>query len=253
MQDIQRNTTKGRGIMASDFLTDSSWASTEDYMKHLMQTRYDFGPFNYVQTEMSNTTGRYSLYLITNGNNSTYQQVVSDKDPGPKFVAISNSDLDRPFNKVTNGNSTFRALFDEYETTLDKQRLVDGIVSLLQNKTENYPDNTLAEFMKKDLGDLAVRGVSRLNAHYFGYWSKAHTRTSTIILVDHNDNVEYYEYNLTTYRLNGSGAVEPLEWTMNSFKFKLNPLYKNDSNRLVMFGSANFVLLIFATIFSLFN
>lgn len=249
MQDISRNTTKGRGIVASDFLIDSSWQNTDHYMKHLMTTRYDFGPFNYVQTEMSNETGRYSLYLISNGNNSTYTQIISDKNLGPNYFAISNSDYERPFSKVKNGNATFKALLEEYEKTLDKAKLVDGIIALLQSTTENYPDLTLAEFMKKDPQDPAVHGVSRLNANYYGYWAKGHTRTSTLILVDYQDNVEYYEYNLTNYRINQSGSVDPDDWAMNSFKFKLKPLYKNSGVRLV---PGNIMPLIIASLLTVF-
>ena len=76
MQSVERNTTKGRGIITSDYLLNSSWPNTEAYMEHLMSTRYNFGPFNYVQVEMSNITGRYSLYLITNGKDIPYQKVV---------------------------------------------------------------------------------------------------------------------------------------------------------------------------------
>jgi uncharacterized protein with NRDE domain len=75
MQNINRTTTKGRGIIASDFLIDSSWPNTDTYMQHLMTTRYDFGPFNYIQAEMSNLTGRYSIYHITNGKDIPYQKV----------------------------------------------------------------------------------------------------------------------------------------------------------------------------------
>lgn len=254
MQSINRNTTKGRGIIASDFLLDSSWPSTDVYMQHLMQTRFDFGPFNYVQTEMSNTTGRYSLYLISNGDNSTYRQVISGQDFGPSLFAISNSPLERPFNKVVNGNSSLQALLEDYKSNSDKQKLVDGILAILQNTTENYPDYTLAEYMRKSVDDPAVRGVSRIKGDYYGYWAKGHTRTSTIILVDYNDNVEYYEYNLTNYKINSSGAVEPIQWSMNSFSFKLKPLYekyRDDTNSGVAIKSTRcfFIALIAAIIF----
>lgn len=246
MQTITRNTTKGRGIIASDFLIDSSWPSSEEYMQHLMTTRLDFGPFNYVQVEMSNKTGRYSLYLISNSDDSPYQRVISDEDFGPHYFAISNSDLTRPFNKVVNGNRTFRNLVEAYAEHANKQRLVEGILGLLQDTTENFPDPTLAEFMRKDPSDMAVRGVSRINGNYFGYWSRAHTRTSTVIMVDYNDNVEYYEYNLTSFMINASGYVEPGEWVLNSFKFKLKPLYEkftDETNSGVRIQSSILVVL----------
>lgn len=229
MQSINRTTSKSRGIIASDYLIDSSWPNTESYMKHLMNTRLDFGPFNYIQAEMSNITGRYSLYMITNGDDSPYRRIVSDLDLGPQIFGISNSDVDEPFKKVVIGEKVFQNLIEEYKKTPNKDRLVQGILDLLQNKTDNYPDETLAKFMQMNITSSAVRGVSRLNANYYGYWAKAHTRTSTIILVDYNDNVEYYEFNMTSYRFNDSGSVIPGEWNMNSFSFKLKPLYYKNS------------------------
>jgi uncharacterized protein with NRDE domain len=165
MQDINRTTTTGRGVIASDYLLDSSWKSVEAYMQHLANTKLNYGPFNYVQAEMSNKTGRYSLYYVTNSDAlSSYKKInPDDSSSSPFYFALSNSALDRPFNKVSLGNVTFRNLIEDYsKTTFDKARLVQGILDLMQNQNENVPDDNLVHFMRRNSSDdAAVKGVSR--------------------------------------------------------------------------------------------
>ena len=174
-------------------------------------------------------------------------KVASDSGFGPNYFAVSNSDLDRPFNKVVNGKNSFQEAIENYANHETKGVLLNDILKIMQSTTEHYPDDTLAEFMRKEKDDPAVRGVSRINGNYFGYWSKGHTRTSTIILVDYNNNVEYYEYNLSSFRINESGAVEPGEWVMNSFNFKLKPL--NAFNSGARIEARSFILTSISIVF----
>ena len=73
-----------------------------------------------------------------------------------------------------------------------------------------------------------VRGLSRIKADYNTYWTNAYSRTSTLILVDYDDNVEYYEYNLTDWSRLNLSDLDSQEWQMNSFKFKLKPFYSRN-------------------------
>ena len=104
--------------------------------------------------------------------------------------------------------------------------MIEGLINLLQNKTQHYPDDSLKNtFAYKSLDNL--HGVSQINAEYENRYVQ--TRTSTIILVDYDDNVEYYELNLTDW-----SQTNPLlnqTWKMKKIKFKLKPLYKHKSNR----------------------
>ena len=107
------------------------------------------------------------------------------------------------------------------------------MIALLQNKSSNMPDEILAQFMRKNLtnprDESVVDGVSKIKANYTGYWANGFTRTSTLILVDYDDNVEYYEYNLTKTSRNDTTE----NWQMNSLSFKLKPLYtKNEAGQL---------------------
>jgi len=210
-----------RGVMVSDGIQNSSWPNAEAYMKHLTQHKMDFKPFNYVQLEISKTTGAYSMYYINNNDTKPYSKLNKD-DEKPYIFGISNSDPERPFQKVLNGKIQFEQIINEYAKDSDKQKFVDSMVNdLMQSTKPNYPDQTLASFMglvDAKYEDI-VKGVSQINANYSKYWVNGHTRTCTLILVDYDDTVEYYEYNLTN--------IDSNTWKMNSFKFKLKPLYSS--------------------------
>ena len=97
----------------------------------------------------------------------------------------------------------------------------DSLIQLLQDKTQNIPDKTLAEYLRTNNENI-VGNISSINADYGHYWKNARTRTSTVILVDYDNNVEYYEYNLTSWKRLVNANIINQKWELNSFKFKLN-------------------------------
>lgn len=241
MQQSTNITEKyGRGIIIGSYLQNSSWNSVENFMQNLADTKKDFKPFNYVQAEMSPITGRYSLYYLNNNDTNSYSKLNTD-DENMFVFALSNSNANDPFNKVKNGKEKFNQIINDYSQHLDKQRMVDEIINnILQDEAPNFPDERLASYMnEKD--EQVIKGVSQINADYTTYWRNSHSRTSTLILVDYDDNVEYYEYNLTEWQSLSPRKIASKRWEMNSFKFKLNPLYlKNDSRSMHL---SNFVFL----------
>ena len=215
-----------RGVVVGNYIQNSSWPSVESYMEYLTEHKFDYKPFNYVQLEMSEATGRYSLYYVNNNDTKSYEKMNKD-DLNPFIFGLSNSDPGRPFQKVVNGQTQFEQIISEYALDSDKNKLIDSMVmDLMMNTNINYPDKTLAAFMGLDsekYGDI-IKGVSQINANYSNYWVNGHTRTCTLILVDYDDNVEYYEYNLTN--------IDSKSWKMNSFEFQLKPMYKNFANKI---------------------
>ena len=242
--------TKPRGIIVGDYLQDSSWPSVETFMQKLSDEKHLYKPFNYVQVEMSNITGEYSLYYVNNNSTSTYEKM--NKNSRRFIFSISNSDPERPFKKVVNGEKVFIDIIDRYSLTNNKEHFIDSMIALLQNKSSNMPDEILAQFMRKNLtnprDESVVDGVSKIKANYTGYWANGFTRTSTLILVDYDDNVEYYEYNLTKTSRNDTTE----NWQMNSFNFQLKPFYTSYTTDPSYTGSRHILLFLYlSTLFFL--
>lgn len=240
--------TKPRGVIVGDYLQDSSWPNVDAFMQKLSDEKHLYKPFNYVQVDMSNTTGDYSLYYVNNNSTNTYEKMNKDNE---RFIfGISNSDPQRPFKKVVNGQKEFGAIIDEYALTSNKEHFIDSMITLLQNTTSNMPDEILAQFMRKNISDpsdeVIIDGVSRIKANYSGYWTNGFTRTSTLILVDYDDNVQYFEYNLTKTSRNDTTE----NWRMNSFNFKLKPLYiRNSTGQLKLSVGSFLVCILFSVLF----
>jgi uncharacterized protein with NRDE domain len=222
------------GLIIGDYLQDSSWPSVDSYLRNLTARKSSYKPFNFVQLAMSPQTGKYSLYYLNNSDTKSDYQKMNTNDADPFFFSVSNSDLARPFNKVKSGEAILKDLVRDFKNSSNTTELVNRLFSgLIQNTDENFPDTNLQAFMNTNNLEL-VRNVSKINADYGSFWKNGHTRTSTVILVDYDDNVRYYELNLTSWKNETDYNIREKMWTMNAFKFKLNPLYKqaNGANGL---------------------
>ena len=215
-----------RGLVPTRALIYSStplWRNASSYIRYLNERKSDYKSYNYVQLDLSASTGLYTLHYTNNVDNlksssqMNTQAVASNNSSGRFIFGLSNSSPERPFKKVVNGKRLFEQLIEQYELDGNKTLLVYSLIHrLLQNKTANYPDESLDAFFRSKSTSLA-QGVSQLNADYK---SNVQTRTSTVILVDYGDNVDYYEYNLTSWsRLN---ATREQVWKMKHLQFQLS-------------------------------
>jgi uncharacterized protein with NRDE domain len=243
------NKTGSVGEIIGDYLLDSSWTNVEDFLTKLTLNKNKYRSFNYIQLEMSKTTGRYDLFYLNNNDTKSYQKMnPNDRD---RFIfALSNSDLARPYNKVKNGRTIFEQIIDSFENKPNKTEILHRLFyDLLHNETENFPDQNLKAFMNIQNDDL-VRNVSKLNADYGSFWKNAHTRTSSVILIDYNDNIEYHELNLTSWTNEANSNIRDKEWVKRSLRFNLKPLYKNDSNSKYETNAKMYFIYFFTSIFS---
>ena len=154
------NRPKNRGTIVSEYVLNND-LDPEVYLEKLSDERSQYGLFNYVQLVMSPQTGLYSLYYVNNNDtNASYTKMNNDAES--QFIfSLSNSDPERPFQKVVNGEIIFKEILETYTLNSNKTEMIDSLLALLQNKTENMPDKTLAAFMNtKD--ESAVNGVSRV-------------------------------------------------------------------------------------------
>lgn len=223
--------TKNRGIIVSNFLLNDD-IKPEGYLEELNNEKNLYGPFNYLQlTQLK--SGEYVLFYINNNDTNSYR-VMNTGNEKQFIFGLSNSDPERPFQKVTKGKITFNNIIQTFSRNSDKESLVNSLIGFLQNKTENMPDENLARFMQSN-NEEQIKGISKLNANYTTYWKNAATRTSTLILVDYENNVEYYELNMTTID----------EWQMNKLTFKLtNAANKQTPNIQAFLISTIFLIIL---------
>ena len=186
-----------RGIVVSASIMNSSWPNTEAYMKYLEANRDFFKSYNYVQAEMSPTTGNYDMYYFNNVQGKPHVKLNPNQNQ-PFIFGISNSNPEQQFNKAVMGQQKMKEFIDRFAEVSDKIALKNSLLELLQNTTDNYPDPNLEEFLGVKI-PLVVRGISRVKADYGVAISRTYSRTSTIILIDYDDNVEYFEYNMSSW------------------------------------------------------
>lgn len=226
----RRNLTldnRGRGIIVPNYVHRNAMDyEATNYLDDFEKIKFNYKGTNLVLLEMSKHTGNYSIYYMNNTSAEPYRKL--NPDDNSRFVfAVSNSEPEKPFRKVVEGKIMFEKFIDEYSRSLNKEQLIDSMMSsLLHNKTAFYPDENLASSMGlNDAGEYRdlISNVSAIKADYLISWPGARTRTSTLILVDNQDNVEYYELNLTLTK-----NLEEI-WAFTNLSFKLNPMYKSDA------------------------
>ena len=131
---------KNRGIIVSNYLLKN--INSEDYLQELTDEKSLYGPYNYVQLEMSKRTGKYSLYYVNNEDSNQYKKM-NPNDINPFIFGLSNSDPNRPFQKVVKGQEIFEEIITEYRSNTKKDYFIESLIDLLQNRTENMPDETI--------------------------------------------------------------------------------------------------------------
>ena len=116
----------------------------------------------------------------------------------PGIFGLSNHLLDSPWPKVIKGKTIFSKILEEPEPSKDK------LFDLLRDN-EIYPDETLPE---TGLGKEVERMVSPI----FTVTEKYGTRSSSVIFVDNDNNIEFTEK---------SYKIKNKEWKTHSFSFKI--------------------------------
>lgn len=224
LQPSNPNRSRPRGEIVPNYVLNNSLDYTaNDYLNYLEETKFSYDGFNLVLLEQSSQTGDYSLYYLNNNSTKKYGRLNNYVDKSFIF-SLSNSDPERQFRKATEGKNVFQSYIDSFSRgAINKNQLIDSLLNkLLLNRTPYYPDYYLAKFLELQLiyeDEHIIANISSINANYLNYWQNARTRTSTLILVDYDNNVEYYEYNLTLSQTNSE------TWLFNNRTFKLKPIY----------------------------
>jgi len=178
-----KNNAPTRGKLVIDFLLNEM--PPEQYTNLLLETADDYNGYNLIYGNSDD------LYYLSNIN----------KEPvklSKGIYGLSNHLLDSPWPKVVKSKKIFSELIKEDNPSKNK------LFELLKDD-EIYPDESLPE---TGLGIELERMVSPI----FTVTEKYGTRSSSVILIDVDNNVEFTEKSYDN---------KNKEWTTTSFSFKI--------------------------------
>jgi uncharacterized protein with NRDE domain len=215
-----------RGNIVGEYLKRNH--KTKRFLSDLEIRKSNYKGFNLMLFEMSEKTGNYKAYYYNNEiKNDFYNNSININDNTQRRVfSISNNNFNEKFMKEIEGVKVLEQLLYEYgNKTLSKQVFINKLFNnILFNTKKHYPDDNLAKFLnidnKNEKNTKNLKRMSSINAQYGDWWVGAQTRTSTLILVDYDNRVEYIEFNLTSPRV----------WSSRNETFNLNTLKKKSNN-----------------------
>ncbi|KAL3270540.1 hypothetical protein HHI36_021078 [Cryptolaemus montrouzieri] len=192
-EEIQTG-VKSRGQIVSGYLKSDE--PSIEYFDNL--TKKDkYNAFNLVNVEL-NKNGVNTYFMSKNPD-----QICNFS--GEQVLAFSNSPVNRPLTKVSEGRVEFEIL-----TQFPKAReeLKKDLLQFLKSTEKHLPDPELQR-RASDVFEHRCAIFVEIQKIYG-------TRTHTIILVDRDWNVEYYEETMES-PIN----VDNIVWKKNSFKFNM--------------------------------
>ena len=164
-----------RGQLVSDFLISKE--SPQVYLQNVSKRASEYNGFNLL---VGNQDGL--MYL------SNYKEGIQKLGIG--IYGLSNHLLDTPWPKVKQGKDKFRKAIGH--TIIEPDSLFELLYDEQQAKDEWLPDTGIGLERERALSSMFIKTN--------GYG----TRCSTIILIDHQNNVLFFErtYQLDTFRYN---------------------------------------------------
>lgn len=206
---------KDRGPIVVDFLQGDLGA--EDYLREL-KTKTEqnvYNGFHNVLVEL--TTKGSNIFHFCNispfDSPSTKVTRVTDNPHKDHVYGFGNSQcVSKPFQKVVAGKRKFAEIVALHNRKLNTSHLLDSILLLMKNKDRNYPDPEIdrkaVAYMDEDY-KIKYSGICvEMPSLLYG------TRTHSIILVDHENTMDFHEWTLENH--------ETLEWKHTHIRQKLS-------------------------------
>jgi len=166
---------KSRGFLVPDYLCAPS---SSEHFNYLESQGTQYNPFHLVGLNIHDPDHSLRHYSNYDGKTTVF-------DDG--FYGFCNSTLEKPYLKATIGRSHLQTILSEFGS--QKDRLVENLLLLLQDE-EVHPEDSL-------LSSTLVSSICvRIPGNAYG------TRTHTIILIDHQNKLDFYEWTLRTPIIN---------------------------------------------------
>ncbi|KAI8374432.1 NRDE protein-domain-containing protein [Radiomyces spectabilis] len=192
-----------RGILVRDFLTSN--ISVDDYMIKIRNEKDMYGGFNLVCFDGLNEEG--DLHMAYYSNRMDTDIISLQKNV---VYGLSNSVLDVPWPKVEEGRQKLESILEKCADNEDQ--LIESLFTLLST-TKPLPDTSNLELVLEEMKQRIC--IPKFSNSDFGNATEYATRTSTVILVDHDGHAVFVE----RQRYDEQGAVRNDTGTV--FRFKL--------------------------------
>ncbi|KAI9265049.1 NRDE protein-domain-containing protein [Phascolomyces articulosus] len=171
---------KSRGALTRDYLFHEN-GSAHDYMENIKANAKAYGGFNLICLDLTKERQSHEMAYFSNRENSD----ITDLSPGVIY-GLSNSVLGNPWEKVKQGKKAFDEIIQR--NLNDEEALIDQLFGLLSVTADPPPssDQDVSQILEEVKHWIFVPKFEYLHGAYA-------TRTSTVILVDHDGNTTFIE------------------------------------------------------------
>ncbi|KAI9029036.1 NRDE protein-domain-containing protein [Phycomyces nitens] len=183
-----------RGILVRDFLTASADQSVDDYVSNIEKHAEEFGGFNLICMDLGKKTDM--VYFGNRGNASR-----TELEKGVLY-GLSNSTLASPWPKVNQGCEMFKSILSADRT---EDQLIQDLFELLRTTSPLTNvcdiDQVMADITERIFVPL-FRNSEFMSSASYG------TRTSTVVLVDHEGRTTFVERDIYDTIVENDGKVK---------------------------------------------
>ncbi|KAI7884319.1 DUF833-domain-containing protein [Lichtheimia hyalospora FSU 10163] len=174
---------RSRGALTRDFLQGGNNSAIE-YMKNLEEHASEYGGFSLICMNLKGDHHDDMAYF------SNREGVGITPLSQGEVYGLSNSVLDNPWEKVDNGRAIFRDIVNQ--SHLSEEQLIESLFDLLRTTTDDCGSPTMD--INRDSAVALEMAKKRIFIPLFSFGTSIYgTRTSTVILVDHQGNTTFIE------------------------------------------------------------
>uniref|UniRef100_A0A182P6N0 Transport and Golgi organization protein 2 n=1 Tax=Anopheles epiroticus TaxID=199890 RepID=A0A182P6N0_9DIPT len=190
------NVSNGRGPIVANFLRGE--LNGREYSQHLL-AQDNFGAFNFVSIELDAASRPSGDCDDRSEGQINARETILHTSNAPHSIetcktgqalGFGNSTLEKPLQKVCRGREQFEEIVTRCNVPFaDKDALVHELMGLLKNDVRHFPDPELTRRAGQHAEYLSSINVRMPNGSYG-------SRTRTVILIDHNNQMEFIEETL---------------------------------------------------------
>lgn len=193
-----------RGSLVVDYI--KSQQKGHEYLEGIKDSGKVYNSFNLLTLEPEGGSYHVNFY---NSDEKTIHEVP------PGVHGFGNCPLKKPFKKVQKGEILFKNLIKDYGKKETEEKLINELFVMMQDKERNFPDPQLSEQGEGHSEDL----IKHLSSIWVCFPTNGYgSRTTTVILVDQEDQVVYRECTM-------QDPINPNnpQWKNSNFTFTITP------------------------------